>query len=221
MTEVLVIDDHPIVLEGCRRILEDAGVEGIHECQDFLNGHRIYRRVKPDVIIVDLAVEGDGLGGLSFIKRLRTHDARTPILVFSMHSDPFIVRLALEAGATGYLLKDTAPGELLKAFEKMRCGLPYLSPDLAAEVALSGARSRFSPMHGVTQREAQTLALLAEGRSYGAIAEELHVSYKTVANTCSQLKAKLGAATLPELIRMAIHYLSASKNDGARNEGAK
>jgi two-component system, NarL family, invasion response regulator UvrY len=216
MTQVLVIDDHPIVLEGCRRILEDAGVEGIHECRDFLNGHRTYQRVSPDVIIVDLAVEGDGLGGLAFIKRLRTHDARTPILVFSMHSDPFIVRLALEAGATGYLLKDTVPGELLKAFEKIRRGLPYLSPDLAAEVALSGARGRDNPLHGVTQREAQTLALLAEGYTYGAIAEELHVSYKTVANTCSQLKGKLGAATLAELIRLAIHYVSASKNERSR-----
>lgn len=216
MTQVLVIDDHPIVLEGCRRILEDAGVESIHECRDFTTGHRIYRQVNPGVIIVDLAVEGDGLGGLSFIKRLRVHDTRTPILVFSMHSDPFIVRLALEAGATGYLLKDTAPGELLTAFNKMRCGLPYLSPDLAAEVALSGARSRSNPMNALTQRETQMLALLAEGMSYGAIAEDLHISYKTVANTASQLKAKLGASTLPELIRLGIHYLSASRKDGAK-----
>jgi two-component system, NarL family, invasion response regulator UvrY len=216
MTQVLVIDDHPVVLMGCRRILEDAGVEAVHECSDFRTGHRMYTRLKPDLLIVDLAVESDRLGGLSFIKNLRVHDTRTPILVFSMHSDPFIVRLALEAGATGYLLKDTAPSELLIAFEKIRRGLPYLCPELAVEVAVTRGRMHTSPLSSVTQREAQTLALLAEGCSYGDIAKELHLSYKTVANTGAQLKAKLGAATLPELIRLGMHYLSASKNAGMK-----
>jgi two-component system, NarL family, invasion response regulator UvrY len=105
MTRVLVIDDHPIVLQGCRQLLEDAGVEQILEAQSLADGFRMYRTQKPDVIIVDLAMRTGALGGLSFIRRLRLHDTKTPILVFTMHSDPVIVSRALEVGATGYVLK--------------------------------------------------------------------------------------------------------------------
>ncbi len=86
MTRVLVIDDHPIVLQGCRQLLEDAGVNQIVQAQTLADGFRLYRTQKPDVIIVDLAMRTGALGGLSFIRRLRLHDQRTPILVFTMHS---------------------------------------------------------------------------------------------------------------------------------------
>src|SRR5207244_3743763 len=140
MTSVLIIDDHPIVLQGCRRMLEDAGVETVLEARDAAAGYRLYRRHHPDVVIVDLAMQGSGLGGLDVIRRMRSHDPRSRILVFTMHSDPIIAARALEAGATGYVLKD---------------------------------------------------------------------SYKTVVNACSQLKQKLNAKNLPELIRVAVQLLSA------------
>ena len=98
MTRVLVIDDHPIVLQGTRQLLEDAGVDKIMQAQSLSDGFRLYRNQKPDVIIVDLAMRTGALGGLSFIRRLRLHDQRTPILVFTMHSDPVIVSRALEVG---------------------------------------------------------------------------------------------------------------------------
>ncbi|HEY9520175.1 MAG TPA: response regulator transcription factor [Methyloceanibacter sp.] len=99
MTQVLVIDDHPIVLEGCRQLLKFAGVKRIVQTQSLADGFRLYRSKKPDLIIVDLAMRTGALGGLSFIRRLRLHDTRTPILVFSMHNDPFIVSRALKIGA--------------------------------------------------------------------------------------------------------------------------
>lgn len=207
MTQVLVIDDHPIVLQGCRQLLEGAGVDHIFQAQSLADGFRIYRNQKPDVIIVDLAMHTGSLGGLSFIRRLRLHDQKTPILVFTMHSDPVIVARALEVGATGYVLKDSPPEEMLKAFEKVRHNRPYLSHDLASEVAFMEARGTTNPLRRMTVRELQTLALVAEGKPYGVIAEHLHVSYKTVANTCTQLKAKLGVRTLPELTRIAIQHL--------------
>ena len=147
MTSVLIIDDHPIVLQGCRRVLEDAGVGSVLEARDLKSGYRLYRRHQPDVVIVDLGMPGSGLGGLSLVRRIRVHEPRTRILVFSMHSDPIIVARALEAGATGYVHKDTSPAELLKAFEKVRAGTPYLSNDLAMEVALvrTGVRQIRSP----------------------------------------------------------------------------
>jgi two-component system, NarL family, invasion response regulator UvrY len=127
MTSVLIIDDHPIVLQGCRRMLEDAGVKTVLEARDVTSGYRLYRRHHPDVAIVDLAMQGGGLGGLDVIRRMRSHEPRTRILVFSMYSDPIVAARALEAGATGYVLKDTSSDELMKAFDQVRTGTPYLA----------------------------------------------------------------------------------------------
>jgi two-component system, NarL family, invasion response regulator UvrY len=215
MTRVLLIDDHPVVLQGCRRLLEDAGVSEVIEATSEAEGYRLFRRLRPEVVIVDLALQGNGLGGLGLgglelIRRLRMDDSQTAILVLSMHGDPVIVSRAMEAGATGYLLKDSPPENLLEAFETVRRGAPYLSHQLALQVALLGTHGRGQRMGALTQRELQTLALVAEGRSYDQISRDLGVSYKTVANTCSQLKVKLGARTLPELVRAAIECLSSS-----------
>ena len=207
MTSVLIIDDHPIVLRGCRRMLEDAGVKTVLEARDATSGYRLYRRHRPDVVIVDLAMQGGGLRGLDVIRRMRSHDQRSRILVFSMHSDPIIAARALEAGATGYVLKDS--DELMKAFDQVRTGTPYLSNDLAMQVALLRTGARANPLADLTPRELQMLSLLAEGKPYGRIADELNVSYKTVVNACSQLKQKLNAKNLPELIRVAVQLLPA------------
>jgi DNA-binding NarL/FixJ family response regulator len=209
MNRVLIIDDHPIVLQGCRRVLADAGVETVLDAPDLKSGYRLYRRHAPDVVIVDLAMQGSGLGGLDLIRRIRLHDPRARILVFSMHSDPIIVARALEAGALGYVLKDTSSEELTKAFEKVRAGTPYLSSDLAMQVALVRTGVRRDPLADLTPRELQALSLLAQGKAYGKIADELGVSYKTVVNTCSQLKQKLNAKNLPDLIRLAVQMVPA------------
>jgi len=207
MTSVLIIDDHPVVLQGCRRMLEDAGVKTVLEARDAASGYRLYRRHRPDVVIVDLAMQEGGLRGLDVIRRMRSHDQRSRILVFSMHSDPIIAARALEAGATGYVLKDS--DELMKAFDQVRIGTPYLSNDLAMQVALVRTGVRTNPLADLTPLELQTLSLLAQGKPYGRIADELNVSYKTVVNACSQLKQKLNAKNLPELIRVAVQLLSA------------
>ena len=208
MTSVLVIDDHPIVLQGCRRMLEDAGVDTVLDAREITSGYRMYRRHRPDVVIVDLAMQGSGLGGIDLIRRIRSHDQRARILVFSMHSDPIIVARALEAGATGYVLKETSSEELKKAFEQVRGGTPYLSNDIAMQVALVRTGVRQNPLADLTPRELQTLSLLAEGKPYGRIADDLNVSYKTVVNTCSQLKQKLNVKNLPELIRIAVQRVA-------------
>jgi two-component system invasion response regulator UvrY len=208
MTTVLVIDDHPIVLQGCRRMLEDAGVEVILEAHDAITGYKLCRRHRPDVAIVDLAMQDSGLGGLPLIRRIRTHDRRVRILVFSMHSDPIIVARALEAGACGYVLKDTSSVDFLKAFQAVVAGGAYLSHDMALQVALVRTPARNDPLAELTPRELQTLSLLAKGKPYSHIADELNVSYKTVVNLSSQLKQKLEVRNLPELIRTAVQLLA-------------
>jgi two-component system, NarL family, invasion response regulator UvrY len=208
MTSVLVIDDHPIVLQGCRRMLEDAGVTSVLEARDAPSGYRLYRRRRPEVVIVDLAMQGNGVGGLELIRRINAYDPRARILVFSMHSDPIIVARALEAGATGYVLKDSSSEELLKAFVAVQAGTPFLSQQLAMDVALARTPARQNPLAELTPRELQTLSLLAEGKAYGRIAAELNVSYKTVVNLSYQLKQKLDVRNLSELIRTAVQLLA-------------
>jgi len=210
MTGVLIIDDHPIVLQGCRRMLQDAGVDDVIEARDAVSGYRLYRDRRPDVVIVDLGMPDKTLGGLELIRRINGDNPRVRILVFSMHSDPVIVVRALQAGATGYVIKDTSAQGFLDAFEKVRAGTPYLSDELAMPVALAQSPAGQNPLADLTPRELQTLSLLAQGKSYSRIADELNVSYKTVVNLSAQLKHKLNAENLPELIRTAVQLIPAA-----------
>jgi two-component system invasion response regulator UvrY len=210
MTSVLVVDAHPIVLEGCRSMLEEAGFGKVLEARDVSMAYRLYRRHHPDVLIIELAMQGSGLGGLELIRRIRADNARTHILVLTVHSDPIIVARALEAGATGYVLKDASLEDIMKAFATVQAGTPYLSHHLAMQVALIHAPAQENPLAELTPRELQTLSLLAEGKNYGRIAEELGVSYKTVVNVSYQLKKKLDAHSLSDLIRIAVRLLSAT-----------
>lgn len=204
---VLIIDDHPFVLQGCARILEDANLARVVPASTLADGFRQYRTHAPQLIIVDLSIKSAMLGGLSFVRRLRLHDKKTPILVLSMHKDPMIVRRALDLGATGFVLKDAPSDEFLSAFHHARQGKAYLSHDVASDIVFSAAKSTSSPFQSLTLRELQMLQLLADGKPYGTIAQELNVSYKTVANTCSLIKSKLGARSLPELMRIALKHL--------------
>ncbi|GJD52247.1 Transcriptional activator protein ExaE [Methylobacterium crusticola] len=205
MTSVLVVDDHPIVLQGCRRLLEDAGA-AVREAGGLGAGYRAALRHRPDVAVIDLAFPGRDLGGLALIRRLRERVPGTRVLVFSMHADPDVVARALAAGAVGYVLKDAPAGELVRAYERVRAGRPYLDGALAAAVALLGADPRRSALASLTARERRVLALLAQGRTYTAIARDLSVSYKTVTNACAALRHRLGLASLTELTHFAIRH---------------
>jgi two-component system, NarL family, invasion response regulator UvrY len=209
MTSVLIIDDHPVVLHGCRRILEDTGITTL-EAGDIATGYELFRDHRPDVIVIDLSMRGDGVGGMSLIQRIRADDQRIPILVFSMHRDPTLVLRALEAGALGYVLKDTGTEELLKAIEEVKRGNRYLSHSLATEVAVSRVPTRSQSLADLTPREMDVLTLLAKGKTYYNIAEELHVSYKTVKNISMQLKKKLDVDNLPALVQKAMRLLPPS-----------
>jgi two-component system, NarL family, invasion response regulator UvrY len=209
MTKVLIIDDHPIVLQGCRRMLEDAGVTDVIEAADAASGYRLFTCERPEVVIIDLGLHDSGLGGLELIRRIRADDMNVHILVFSMHSDPVIVARALQTGATGYVVKDTSPEHFIEVFKKVRVGTRYLNDDLALQVAFANTPGGQNPLAGLTPRELQTLSLLAKGKSYHRIADDLNVSYKTVVNVSSQLKQKLNADNLPDLIRIAVQLLPA------------
>jgi two-component system invasion response regulator UvrY len=207
MTKVLIVDDHPIVLQGCRRILEDAGDATVFEASDVAKGYDLFCSNQPDVVVIDLSMGDVGLAGLTLVRRINEADRRVPILVLSMHRDPTLVLRALEAGAVGYVLKDTATDELLKAIREVKEGKRYLSHSLAIDVALSRIPPRSESVANLSSRELDVLALLAKGKSYAQIAQELSVSYKTVVNLSWQLKKKLDVDTLPALVQKAMRLL--------------
>jgi DNA-binding NarL/FixJ family response regulator len=204
VTRVLVIDDHPIVLEGCRQLLQNAGIGDVLVANSVATGYRAFRRHNPDVVIIDLALEDKSLAGLDFIRRLGSANGKVGILVFSMYGDPIIVSRALQAGASGYLVKDHAADRLVEAVITVAAGQPYLAHDMAMKVALLARKMGYNSFAQLTAREQQTLSLLAKGKSYREIAESLGISYKTVANTTSHLKTVLGARTLAELVRLSV-----------------
>jgi two-component system invasion response regulator UvrY len=205
---VLIVDDHPILLQGCRRILEDIGIKAIFEARDIVGGYRLFRRHSPDMTIVDLSFQGSSLAGLALIQRIKSYDRQARMLVLSMHSDPIVVSRALHAGAMGYIIKDTATEDLVRAIECVLSGQKYLSDELARKMAFAGIGVTGGRLADLTPRELQTLGLLAEGKAYGSIAADLNVSYKTVVNTCWQLRQKLEARNLPELVRTAVQLLA-------------
>ena len=205
---VLIVDDHPILLQGCRRILEDIGIKAIFEARDVVGGYRLFRRHSPDMTIVDLSFQGSSLAGLALIQRIKRYDRRARVLVLSMHSDPIVVSRALHAGAMGYIIKDTATEDLVRAIECVLSGQKYLSDELARKMAFAGIGVTGGRLADLTPRELQTLGLLAEGKAYDSIAADLNVSYKTVVNTCWQLRQKLEARNLPELVRTAVRLLA-------------
>jgi len=209
MSPVLLIDDHPIILTACRQLLQDSGFTTIVVAHDASSGYEAFVRHQPKVVVVDLSLQGRDLDGLALIERIRSDDAAVGILVFSMHADASIIASAIQAGATGYLLKDAPPGELTVAVERVASGEPYLDEQLALKVALLYADRDRAPLGNFTPRERQVLGLLAEGKPYAMIGAELGVSYKTVINLTYRLRQKLGARGLSDLIRLAVELMRA------------
>jgi two-component system, NarL family, invasion response regulator UvrY len=207
MTSVLIVDDHRVVLKGCRRILEDARIKTIFEASDTARGYELFRKHRPDVVVVDLSFRDNGLEGLSLVRRINADKRRVPIVVLSMHRDPNIVLQALEVGAMAYVVKDAAPEELVKAIQEVQRGNHYLGHRLAIDVATSRTPSRPHLLADLTLRELDALILLAEGKSYSYIAQKLGISYKTVVNISWQLKKKLEADNLQALVRKAARLL--------------
>jgi two-component system invasion response regulator UvrY len=199
--QILIVDDHPVVRAGLRRLLASEPGCDIREAADGKEALRLFRAHHPALVVLDLNLPG--LGGLETIARLRRADRGARILVLSMHDDPIHVTRALRAGAAGYVSKGAAPEEILTAVRRVANGHTYLEHEIAEELAFSNLRER-SPLQDLSSRDLEILRLLAAGCSLPQIADTLGISYKTVANNCSQIKGKLGASGTADLIRIAI-----------------
>jgi two-component system, NarL family, invasion response regulator UvrY len=199
--KVLLVDDHAIVRDGLRRLLATLGGEEVVDAADGREALVLARSLRPDLAIVDLNLPG--LGGLELIRRLAQDAPETRILVLSMHAEPLYVTRAMDAGAHGYLSKNVAPDELLAAVRKVAAGGRYVEGEVAQALAVRAAEAD-EPMGKLSPRDLEMLRLLAQGRSLAEIADSLGIGYKTVANSFTSIKAKLGVARTADLVRLAL-----------------
>jgi DNA-binding NarL/FixJ family response regulator len=197
---ILLVDDHAIVRDGLKRLLATSLAAEIREASDGRDALAQLRRQPADLIILDLNLPG--LGGVELLKRV-VRAGRGRVLIFSMHAEPLYVTRALEAGAAGYLSKKVAPDELLTAVHRVASGGRYVEQELAQQLALAAGAAP-EGIGQPTARELEIMRLLGQGRSLAEIAEALGVGYKTVANTMTQIKAKLGVHRTADLVRMAV-----------------
>lgn len=200
---ILLVDDHPVVREGYRRLLEmHAEFRVCAETDNAQDAYVLYKNHQPSVVVMDLGLPG--VGGIEAVRRIREWDKGAHILIFSMHEGAAFALKAFEAGAAGYVTKSSDPEHLIRAVAAIARGGHYLSEDVARALAadrLSGAQHL---TEGLTPRETEILRLLATGRTSEEIAILLNLSHKTIRNHHYTIRAKIGARSDAHLVWLAL-----------------
>lgn len=198
---ILIVDDHGIVRAGLRRLLRGMFEGEILEAATGREALVLARSRSLDLVLLDMNLPE--LGGLELLSRLASVAPNLPVLVLSMHAEPLYVTRALEAGARGYVSKNVAPDELVTAIKQVASGGRYVEGELAQALVLNPAPA-LEPLEQLTARDLEIMRLLAQGRGLSEIADALGLGYKTIANTCTQIKAKLGVNRTADLVRVAL-----------------
>lgn len=201
--KILLVDDHAIVREGYRRLIEES--EDLEVVGEAASGHEAVQRfgeLSPAVTVMDISLPG--MSGIEAARRMlvRRPDAR--VLVFSMHDDAIFVRRAFEAGVAGYITKTGAPEVLLDAVRAVAKGKRYLSDDVSRALAFAACGPDHATTNRLTAREFEVLRLIASGVAVSEIGPLLGMNPKTVANHQSSIKHKLGVQSTAALVRLAI-----------------
>lgn len=201
---VLIVDDHPVVRRGVRELLGEEFPEAMFVELD--TGEAAIEKVDDetfDVALLDLSMPGRG--GLDALKEIRARRPRLPVLVHSHHAEQQYAIRAIRAGARGYVTKDTAPDELVRAVREVIAGRRYMTPALAAQIAsaLSSDPDK-EPHDSLSDRELQVLRMMALGKSVRDIAKELGLSDKTISTYRTRVLDKLELRTTADMMRYAI-----------------
>jgi DNA-binding NarL/FixJ family response regulator len=213
---VFIADDHPIVREGLRRILAaDTGFDVVGEAK---NGHEVLSAVRTDefdVLLLDLSMPSRS--GVDLIRQVKVERPDVRILVLSMHDEQQYAVRAIRAGASGYLMKDTAAQQLVTAINRIAAGGMYITPAVAEALALGLQSPGEELVHKrLSDREYEILLLLAGGESVTKIGERLHLSVKTVSTHKTHILEKMNLGSLAELVRYAIAHNLVESPDIAR-----
>jgi DNA-binding NarL/FixJ family response regulator len=200
--KVLIVDDHPVVVSGCKSLFASDSSVKIEGAGDAKAGYLAFVQKQPDVTVIDIKLPD--VSGFELMRQIRKEDPDAKIIMFSMNDDPAFVMRAVEMGAQGYLSKSDDPRLFVQAVRKVAAGDNFISPHLAEAVTFSSAAVKANPANRMTTRELEVLTLLRRGDKIAEIASALGISYKTVANTTSLLKQKLSAKNHSDLIRIAV-----------------
>lgn len=197
---VLVIDDHAIVRNGCRQLLQPPLSRfRVMEAADGASAREALTCHTPEVIVTDLNLPGTP-SGLDLVRELVMAGHR--VVVLSMHEAPSVASRCLEAGAAAYVSKSDAPDALIRAVETVACGGRWLSADLARDLAINQRQN------DLTAREADILDILTQTTDLDSVGQRLGISYKTVANTLVRLRNRFGVRRTADLVRIAVQRQS-------------
>ncbi len=202
---IMLIEDHPIVRAGCRRMLQTKDDVEVQEAATAADGFRIVREFIPDIIVLDLNLPD--VNGLSLLAALVSAAPERKIIVFSMYDDPAFAQRALESGAKGYITKNDDPDVLLQAIETVAGGGLFLTASMAGKLALMAAKGSNDPLRDLSGREREVLELLGDGKTLAEIADRLNISYRTSASLTAQIKTKLNITSTAALIKWAADRL--------------
>ena len=203
MINVMLVDDHAVVREGYRRLLEREGdMSVVAEAGDASGAYQLYKSAAPDVVVMDISMPGRG--GIDLVRQLRQWDPKARVLIFSMHANASFAIQAFRAGAKGYVTKSSDPETLVSAVRSVARDQPALCPEISAVLAASHLEEDASTFDKLSPREFEILRLIVEAKSTEEIAGALHLTPKTVANYHYAIKSKLGVSSDIDLIYLCM-----------------
>jgi DNA-binding NarL/FixJ family response regulator len=213
-SRVLVVDDHPIVRQGLTLLINrESDLTVCGEAEDAHTAMQSLNATRPDILVVDISLNGPD--GLDLLKNVRSRHPDLPVLILSMHDESIYAERALRAGAQGYIMKQEATEKVLVALRRILSREIYVSERIANRMLHryigSPGASRPSSIADLTDRELEVFRLIGEGHSTRQIAEELHISVKTVESYQSHIKEKLSLRSARELVQHAIQWSISQK----------
>ncbi len=204
--KIMIVDDHPIMREGLAQLINHEKDLGI--CGQFEEATKAFEGIatlKPDIAIVDISLKGSS--GIELLKNIKVHYPKLLVLVLSMHDESLYAERVLRAGASGYIMKQEATERVLVALRKVLNGEIYLSEKMSTKLMhqlVGGRVSSGSLMERLSDRELEVFGLIGQGRGTREIAEQLHLSVKTIESHRAHIKEKLNLKNATELVHRAI-----------------
>ena len=206
---VLLVDDHPIVRQGLALLIDrEADLSVCGEAEGAHSAFHAIETLRPDIVVLDISLSGPD--GLDVLKEIRMKTASLPVLILSMHDESIYAERAMRAGANGYIMKQEATEKVLVAIRRILLGEVYLSDRLTNTMLQQYVRgpspTKSSPLVSLTDRELEVFRLIGEGHGTRQIAEELHLSVKTIESYQAHIKEKLALRNARELVQHAIEW---------------